>query len=147
MSIARFTAKYKRLFRIAEHLRVGVLATPCWIWQGKLKDGYGRIRVHGVIMRAHRYAFELYRGAIPKDRPDLDHLCRQRDCVNPDHLEPVTNEINTMRGESFAAVNARKKACPAGHPYSLLNTYVDGRGKRYCKTCARERRASKRSAA
>lgn len=147
MSIARFARKYKRLWRVPIAKRVGVLQWPCWIWQGKLKDGYGRIRVHGVIMRAHRYAWELYKGAIPDDKPHLDHLCRNRNCVNPMHLEPVTNLENTMRGVSFAAVNARKTKCPQGHEYTPANTYVDGRNRRYCRACANARRKAARRAA
>lgn len=139
MSIVRFAKKYRRAWYVPKDKRVGVLAEPCWHWRGKLKDGYGRIRVHGVITRAHRYAFALYRGPIP-DGKVLDHLCRNRACVNPHHLDPVTNLENTMRGENFAALNKAKTACPKGHAYDIENTYVDGRGRRYCRTCARERK-------
>ncbi len=130
-TLARFTRRYRLTF--------GPLDTPCWVWKGKLKAGYGRLRVNGVITRAHRYSYETYRGDIPEGLV-LDHKCRNRACVNPDHLEPVTNYVNTMRGENFAALNKAKTACPHGHSYTLTNTYVDGRGRRYCRTCARERK-------
>lgn len=137
MSLSRFSKRYR--------ITLGPLETPCWVWQGKLKDGYGRIRVREAIVRAHRYAYELYRGHIPYGMV-LDHKCRNRACVNPDHLEPVTHVENTMRGESFSAQNVRKTHCPHGHAYSLTNTYVDRRGRRYCRTCQRERQMGARQA-
>jgi hypothetical protein len=75
-------------------------------------------------------------GAVPEGL-ELDHLCRVRGCVNPKHLEPVTHRENLMRGESWSAVNARKTHCPEGHPYDETNTYIDGKGRRRCRECAR----------
>lgn len=144
MSIARFSKKYVKQFLVAEDKRGdGPLQQPCWAWTGKLKDGYARIRVYGVIMRAHRYAYEIYRGGIPAGKV-LDHLCRQRHCVNPYHLEIVSPKENTLRGESAPALNAQKNACPAGHVYTESNTYRDGRNKRYCRECQRMRASSRR---
>lgn len=107
----------------------------CWLWTATLdSDGYGSLWVQGTMVSTHRFAYELLVGPIP-DGLTLDHLCRVRRCVNPDHLEPVTHRENTLRGESFAAANAAKTRCPRGHPYDDENTYVDGDGGRHCRTC------------
>jgi hypothetical protein len=105
--------------------------TPCWVWQLRI-DTYGYGRVHAEP--AHRVSYEERRGPIPAGLT-LDHLCRVRECINPDHLEPVTNGENILRGESFSARNARKTHCPNGHPLSGANLRVEANGARRCKTC------------
>jgi len=89
---------------------------------------------------AHRVAWELIRGPIPSDMT-IDHLCRNRGCVNPVHLEVVTATENIMRGFSPSAVNARKTKCIHGHSFSGDNLYTytrsDGRTARRCKSCVR----------
>ncbi len=108
---------------------------PCWIWQGKISgNGYGHIWLAGKTVGAHRLSYKLLVGAIPS-RMTLDHLCRNRACVNPNHLEVVTNRTNLLRGISFSAQNARRTHCPQGHPYDLFNTYVTSKGKRDCRRC------------
>lgn len=98
----------------------------CWHWKGYRNDkGYGRLN-HTL---AHRLVYELLRGPIPPGLT-LDHLCRNKSCVNPDHLEPVTSVVNAMRGIGPAAVNARKTHCKRGHPFQN-----DQRGRRHCRTC------------
>ena len=84
-------------------------------------------------------------GPIP-DGLYLDHLCRVRDCVAPDHLEAVTNRENTVRGENFIARQVSTTHCPQGHLYDEANTYICGRGKRECRTCKRARAAKRRIA-
>src|SRR5580698_2584776 len=74
----------------------------CWNWKGGKTNGYGCFQIAKVNFRAHRLAYELLRGPIPTGL-HLDHLCRNRSCVNPDHLEPVTQRENTLRGEGIAA--------------------------------------------
>lgn len=84
---------------------------------------------------------ELHKGPIPEGLV-IDHLCRNRGCVNPDHLEAVTQRENILRGEGLAAANARKTHCPKGHPYSGENLYVvPSSGRRQCRICADARRA------
>lgn len=77
---------------------------PCWIWTGNtMKDGYTHFKVSGKTVKAHRFSYELLIGAIP-DNLALDHLCRIRNCVNPSHLEPVTQQVNILRGDGRAAL-------------------------------------------
>lgn len=115
----------------------------CWRWKGALThNGYGRFapRLDGVLVRwmAHRAAYELTNGQIP-DGLVLDHLCRNRDCCNPAHLEPVPHAVNVLRGESQSAENARKSECVDGHPFSIENTYITKRGTRHCRACQNRR--------
>ena len=107
----------------------------CWIWTAALdQDGYGKCRRDGV-KRAHRVAYEELVGPIPAGL-HLDHLCRVRECVNPEHLQPVTNLLNLMRGQTFAAINAAKTHCPKGHEYTPENTQRKANGSRICRTCS-----------
>lgn len=117
--------------------KVSVAENGCWEWQGSLdRYGYGRIWVNQKWVIAHRYFFKAHKGHLPSC---LDHLCRNRACVNPDHLEPVTNKVNVLRGENFAAKNARKTHCKNGHPYSKENTWFRKTGARVCRECDRNR--------
>lgn len=106
----------------------------CWPWLGALDDGYGRVRVDGIRKPAHRYAWELANRAVP-DGQVMDHLCRNRACCNPAHLEPVDNRTNLLRGDTHAAANAAKTRCVRGHEFTEENTYVDSLGKRICRKC------------
>ena len=108
----------------------------CWKWLGTIgSKGYGRTRWNGKYMHSHRAVYEILRGEVSPEL-QLDHLCRNRACVNPDHLEPVTAKVNVLRGEGLAAVNAKKTHCPKNHEYSNENTYIL-RNHRYCKECSR----------
>jgi len=109
----------------------------CWEWRGsRSTGGYGRFSLDGSKrVQAHRYAYELLVGPV-SDALDLDHLCRNRACVNPAHLEPVTNAENVRRGVGLTAINARRTHCPKGHPYTEENTLVRG-GSRHCRECGR----------
>ncbi len=104
---------------------------------------YGQLGVDGTKVQAHRFAYELLVGPIP-DGLEIDHLCRVTACVNPAHLEPVTGQVNTLRGDTPAAKNAAKTHCPQGHVYSVKNTGV-GNGRRRCRTCGRERTRAARA--
>lgn len=110
----------------------------CWNWTGaKNSYGYGSIRESSCSDRrvpAHRVAYEQLVGPIPAGLT-IDHLCRNRACVNPQHLEPATHRTNILRGVSFSAVNARKTECIHGHPFDKANTRVERNGKRRCRVC------------
>lgn len=112
--------------------------TPCMPWPGVIECGYGTLRVRGKTTYAHRAIYENVNGPVP-DGMVLDHLCRNRDCVNPDHLEPVTNKENILRGVSPAAINARKTHCVRGHALTGENLFINSNGRRVCRTCARNR--------
>jgi len=111
-------------------------STPCWPWAAGLVDGYGKFWVNGRHVRAHRFAYETYVGPIPEGM-ELDHLCRNRACVNWEHMEVVVHQVNILRGIAPSALNAAKTHCPEGHPLDGLNTLIWG-GKRRCRTCHRE---------
>lgn len=109
--------------------------TGCWLWAGSSRGlGYGGFRFRGRIVFAHRVMYEELIGPVGAGL-DLDHLCRQRMCVSPAHLEPVSRRENVMRGLGLAAANARKVACHHGHPYTVENTYFDTTGGRECRRC------------
>jgi hypothetical protein len=111
----------------------------CWHWKAGTTKGYGRFwvgdRKTGRTAAAHRVSYQLFVGPIP-DGMALDHLCRNRRCVNPQHLEPVTSTENVMRGMSAPAQNAGKTHCLRGHEFTPENTYLQQpKGWRQCRTC------------
>lgn len=119
--------------------------SPCWIWRGHINGAtkYGVIWREGKARLAHRWVYQREVGAIPMGMV-LDHLCRVPACVNPEHLEPVTNAENVLRGFGPFAVNARKTHCPRGHEYTPDNTYITKQGFRNCRSCSREKAAERR---
>lgn len=115
---------------------IDLLDNGCWQWNKSLAhDGYGVISLGLFNNFAHRFSYAVFVDEIPKGR-QLDHLCRNRGCVNPEHLEPVTVKENLMRGEGIAAKNAKKTICPQGHAYTGTNN----RGDRICHMCMRSRK-------
>lgn len=109
----------------------------CWIWKGrKNDDGYGRIVFKRKQRYLHRFVYEHVIGPIPEGL-ELDHLCRNRACINPLHVTPVTHRENVLRGVSPAARHAKKTHCPKGHAYSGSNLYTRPDGARICRACTR----------
>lgn len=112
----------------------------CLVWTGALTaHGYGKFRFEGKIRLAHRVAWFLSIGARLDSKTTLDHLCRNRACVNAAHLEPVSLAENILRSPiQPTTINAMKTHCKRGHPFDAANTYVSpGRGHRSCRACSR----------
>lgn len=133
-----FTKKISDVDRLMSHVRIE--QNGCWTWTAAAMSGGYAVTSFGSrsnnsrkMVYAHRLMYELIKGKVPSDL-QLDHLCRNRLCINPDHLEAVTARVNQIRGNTFAAQNIRKSHCKRGHPFDLLNTefYM---GKRRCREC------------
>lgn len=123
----------------------------CWLWTGgKTGAGYGQFGAGGQKFHVHRWLYQQMMGPIP-DGLELDHLCRNPPCVNPDHLEPVTHAENIRRGVTAAVVRRRAAAkthCKRGHEFVPDNTIRDPRdGSRSCRTCRGEMQRRRRAAA
>ncbi len=122
--------------------KIKVDENDCWLWQGNLTNGYGKLSVNGKEVQSHRYSYEKYKAKIPVGLV-LDHLCRVRNCANPEHLEPVTKGENTRRGNAPAKIrqlHRNKTHCRQGHPYSgdnlILQKQSNGKWrKRKCRAC------------
>jgi hypothetical protein len=112
--------------------------TGCWNWQLHcLPNGYGTMGVYGKEKQyAHRVAYEYFVGPVLPEL-ELDHLCRNRSCCNPAHLEPVSHKENCKRGEVGQYLKERTH-CPQGHIYKDDNLYTYPDGRRACKICVRE---------
>ena len=98
--------------------------------------GYGAIWETDKMLSAHRVSYEMFHGPIPEDM-EIDHLCRIRQCVRPAHLEVVTHLENMHRADRALGIRSAATHCPRGHPYDEENTFLDRRGKRYCRMCQR----------
>ena len=123
---------YKTLLRFFKKVEI---VNNCWIWQNSLTNGgYGVFRYNGKLIRSHRFCYEIFKQEIP-DKLDLDHLCRNRKCVNPDHLEPVT-KMENQRRSPISKMN--KTHCPKGHEYFGNNLYINPKGDRFCRICKNE---------
>lgn len=108
----------------------------CWLWSAAVGGTYGQLWWAGRVRYAHVLSYQAFRGAYA-DGLEIDHLCRNRVCVNPDHLEPVTPQVNRLRGVGVSAINAKKTHCPRGH--ALAGTNLERskalRGLRICRLC------------
>ena len=126
----------KQISSVQERFEQKIKVDPisgCHVWTGyKDKKGYSFFRVStSLTMRGHKFSFLQAKGEIPKGL-EIDHLCRNRGCVNPDHLEAVTHRVNVERGFGVGVINAAKMHCPIGHELT------GDKGKRRCKICTNE---------
>lgn len=138
--------RQRRLVRF--HRNYVVMPNGCWTWIAcKKTGGYAAFAQD----YGHRFAYEAFKGPLPKGRGHhVDHLCRNRACVNPDHLELVPARVNLMRSpNALSAINASKTHCKRGHEFAGANVYrqIDDRGriKRQCLACVRLRAEGKLS--
>lgn len=113
--------------------KVDQIQGGCWLWKGSLfRLGYGRVRRNDKIRSAHIVSYELFIGKVP-DGLEIDHLCRVRRCVNPQHLQAVTHKENMRR-----AFPTPPTHCPKGHAYDEKNTYINPMGRKVCRTCTNQ---------
>lgn len=110
----------------------------CWLWNASkfATTGYGQFNSGTTITTAHRWGYQNIVGPIPAGL-ELDHLCRVRRCVNPEHLEPVTREENVRRGLA-SGPRLKSTTCSEGHPFDVENTYYYPNGDRLCRACRRK---------
>lgn len=119
----------------------------CWHWTGyTMSNGYGQVGFvvpHGSRL-AHRVSYAMEHGSIDPELT-IDHLCMNRRCVRPSHLEQVTQRENTLRGNTTSGINFRKTHCDNGHEFNDTNTYIASNGWRGCRPCNAERARARRA--
>lgn len=127
---------------ITERFLAKVVKGDCWEWIAfRDRDGYGKFfthKVNGYAVKeyAHRWSYSRWVGLIPAGM-EIDHLCRNRGCVRPDHLEPVTDKVNNARSNSLSARRARQTHCRNGHELTPENVRLSARNQRRCRICDR----------
>ncbi len=126
----------RRAFTVDDLLRRVAEEGDCWRWLGPTNNkGYGTQTFAGHNWLSHILFYALFNGDVPPIGLELDHTCRKRWCVNPEHLEPVTRSVNLRRSNLVGKAELSKTHCPKGHPYDFINTRIDRHGKRHCKAC------------
>ena len=114
--------------------------STCWLWNGtKDWNGYGKIRFNNKMQYVHRVAFQLFKGPLAKGLV-VDHICNIKSCVNPIHLQLITQTANVLRSNAFSGINHRKQFCPKGHKLQIPNLDPSElkRGGRRCLICSQQ---------
>ncbi len=115
--------------------KISFVENGCWEWTStKSGNGYGQFWFNKKMHNSHKISYEFFLGDIPTGL-EIDHLCRNRICCNPSHLEAVTHKENTLRGIGITAINFKKTHCKNGHEFTPENIYVSKEGFRYCVIC------------
>lgn len=121
--------------------KIAVQVSGCWDWTGSIStNGYGFLWDGKNNVRAHRFAYEYFTNFLIPINMEIDHLCRNHQCVNPDHLEVVSHRENVLRGINPTLLGNRRRSithCLRGHLYVEESTYIDSGGYRACKICKR----------
>lgn len=130
---------FARICRKVSMQDTGFAAGPCWVWEGfKNDEGYGRIKYRKKSYLTHRLSYILCLGPI-QEGLQIDHLCRNTGCCNPEHIEAVTPKVNANRSRADEAARERCRKithCKNGHLYTEENTYISPKyGSRSCKIC------------
>lgn len=134
----------KDLARIFSKIKVSTErfynGAPCWEWQGSQCDGYGYVKWEGKNRRAHRILYAWVFGPIPHKgaKVEIDHLCKNRPCINPCHTDLVTSQVNSLRSNNMAARYAVRTHCNQGHEFCDENTHTSLSGSRRCRICKNE---------
>ncbi|TRZ69451.1 MAG: HNH endonuclease [Nitrosopumilaceae archaeon] len=128
-------SKMKSISEHVERFWSKVNITPsCWTWKASHRHGYSQFSIGNKHIDGHIFSYELFEGKIPKGLV-IDHLCRNKGCVNPAHLQLTTIQNNVLRGISVPAINARKLLCNEGHSLHPRKESSRPQGRRYCKIC------------
>lgn len=139
--IPKLTAKEEH--RFLRNYEAPQSQSDCWEWKGRKQSrGYGMFSLRGSQYLSHRISYSHFVGSIP-DGHVIDHLCGNRSCINPNHLDVATSRENTLRGGGPTAINARMTTCHQGHPLEGDNLQIkmhsDGLPRRVCIACKRNK--------
>jgi len=122
------------LAEMEDFIEYDVAPYGCWEWNGHLKNGYGVKMIEGYPRGVHNIMYQVYVGPVKEDYV-VHHLCENRRCCNPKHLDQVSKYNNWFLGKSTGALAIREGKCKRGHTFTSENTYINPSGKRVCKKC------------